>query len=517
MDYGYAPAVEMEYGGYVEPPAHIKKSNKAPLTGLPAEQRPVPDYDYSLFRYSRTAVPFLLLIIVSAAVLQALTWWQGPWGFERGVNGASDGIPKGFNIKHLHGDAGVKNHVRNLRWASFVIGIIAVLIVMFAIRSELSPGLLKVLLLIAAILVFAVFVLEAVAFGLSIDDIADAYTCEPLNYPGTPDGSAGNFNTYNLWCEPREALELATTIADIAWSIIAFLFFWALIFTTLKRNWAWGPGKIAVAKSPNRPRVTYPPPSPFTHIHETRRLYVWVLLIAFLACLVWDFTLSILMHQERVMVNYTDNRNYVVQQGWNQRNNAYRLALTFLVIAFALIQLMNLATWKRRWVSYTFGLLMFLAGCAAFVVFAIDVSDINDADDIACPNPGQIVINLLHQGRRPHETYVLGADGHKVFGCPQWEYAAVAFLDFWLAFILCVWAFVEFFIRSNFSWSTFYFYADSEWLRNHSIFLESTDREAYDWKRFTMETGRDYFYSPSLGISTVARPRNYIEPDVPLF
>jgi hypothetical protein len=78
-------------------------------------------------------------------------------------------------------------------------------------------------------------------------------------------------------------------------------------------------------------------------------------------------------------------------------------------------------------------------------------------------------------------------------------------------------ALVEFFIRSNFSWSTFYFYADSEWLRNHSLFVEGTDREAYDWKRFTMETGRDYFYSPSLGISTIARPRNYIEPDMPLY
>jgi len=507
----------MEYGGYVEPPAHIKKSNKAPLTGLPAEQRPVPDYDYSLFRYSGTAVGFLLLIIASAAVLQALTWWQGPWGFERGVNGASDGVPRGINLKHVHGDAGVKNHVRNLRWASFVIGVLAVAIVAFSIRAQPQPGALRALLIIGAILAFCVFVLDAVAFGLSIDDIYDAYGCEPLNYPGTPDDFQGN--TYSLWCEPREALQLANTIADISWSIIAFLFFWALIFTTLQRNWAWGPGRIAVAKSPNRPRVTYPPPSPFTHIHETRRLYVWVLLIAFVVCLVWDFTLSIIMHQERITVNYTFGNNTVLQRGWPQKNNAYRLALTFLTIAFALIELMNLATWKRRWVAYTFGLLLFAAGCAGFVVFAMDVSDINHAKkNTPCPQPTNLVINLLHEGNRPNEVYNLPKkSGQKVFGCPHWEYAAVAFLDFWLAFILVVWAFIEFFIRSNFSWSTFYFYADSEWLRNHSLFVESTDREAYDWKRFTMETGRDYYYSPSLGISTVGRPRNYIEPDVPLF
>jgi hypothetical protein len=161
-----------------------------------------------------------------------------------------------------------------------------------------------------------------------------------------------------------------------------------------------------------------------------------VLLIAFLAVLVWDFTLSILMHQERVMANFTDaGRNYIIQQGWPQSNNAYRLALTFLVIGFALIQLLNAATWKRRWVAYTFGLLLFLAGCACFVVFSLDVRDINHADDIECPNPGGLTIVLIQPGNRLDERYVLG---NKPFGCPQWEYAAVAFLDFWLAFILVV-------------------------------------------------------------------------------
>jgi len=245
------------------------------------------------------------------------------------------------------------------------------------------------------------------------------------------------------------------------------------------------------------------------------------LLMAFLAALVWDFALTILLHQERVTARYTGlyagpNRNLEVQQGWTMRNNAFRLSFTFLVMAFVVVQLLNLATWKRRWVAYTLGLLMFLAGCAGFVVFALDVRSINKANDYPCPNPGGLTLRLNKQpGQgRQDDIYVLG---NKPFGCPQWEFAAVAFLDFWLAFILVVYSFIEFFIRSNLTWNTFYFYADSEWLRNHSLFVESTDREAYDWKRFTMETGRDYYYSPTLGVSTITRPRNYIEPDAPLF
>jgi hypothetical protein len=253
-------------------------------------------------------------------------------------------------------------------------------------------------------------------------------------------------------------------------------------------------------------------------------LYVWVLLLAFLAVLIWDFTLAILMHQERVEARFTQlpgiengNDNLIIDQGWPTKNNIYRLALTFLVIGFTVVQWMNLATWKRRWIAYTFGLLLFLAGAATFVVFAIDVQDINDADDIPCPNPASLTLRLVinePDDPREDEVYILN---NKPLGCPQWEFAGTAFMDFWLAFILCVWTFIEFFIRSNFSWSSFYFYADSEWLRNHSLFVESTDREAYDWKRFTMETGRDYYYSPSLGVSTITRPRNFIEPDAPIF
>jgi hypothetical protein len=43
-------------------------------------------------------------------------------------------------------------------------------------------------------------------------------------------------------------------------------------------------------------------------------------------------------------------------------------------------------------------------------------------------------------------------------------------LTFRLAFILLVGSLVEFFGRSNSLQSIFYFYKDSEWRRNHSLF-----------------------------------------------
>jgi len=183
---------------------------------------------------------------------------------------------------------------------------------------------------------------------------------------------------------------------------------------------------------------------------------------------------------------------------------------------------MDLICWKRRWVAYVIAVLFFFTIFTCLVIFAMDVHDVNKARKIRhCPTNLRVILSYVEPYAitpRPKviPTGPVLATRVVTIRCSQWQYFATCFVEFWLAILIIIWVVYEFLYRCNATWDTYYFYADSEWLRNHSLFVEVTDREAYDWQRFTMETGRDYYYSPTLGISTRTRPRNYIDPVVPV-
>jgi hypothetical protein len=293
-------------------------------------------------------------------------------------------------------------------------------------------------------------------------------------------------------------------VMDACLATFSLLLCFVLVFTTMKKNWAWGPGRITVEKSANRPAINYPPPSPFTNVAETRRVYVYILLFFVAAFVLMDWILAIMNHQLRVQPQQIDTTTgrVIKRSGWPIRVNRFRLAIAVITFGILVLNLLDVLATKRRWVAYLFGVLLFLCSMALFVVFAHDVDAINDAKDLTCPTGPYIKPGF---GTVPATTFSID--------CDHYAYQATAFVDFALAFLLLVFVIFEYLFRSTRTWNTFYFYADSEWLRNHSIFVDATDREAYDWKRYTMETGRDYYYSPTLGISTRVRPRNYVDPD----
>jgi hypothetical protein len=498
-----------QFGGYVDPPTHLKKA--AGKTGggpLPPELRTVPDYDFSLFRYSSIAIPFLLLLIGTAVLLIGLTFWQGRWGFRRGPNGLEDAQPIDYAIKSAGREGGLRYPLRNLRIAMFCCGTVAIIIVVFAIAARLTPGPLKGLLLIAALILFALSVISWIAFAVGVHDVQFAWEC--ANWAFTTTGLRNFAFGPSDICDDRRQLSTATVCMDAALATFSLLLCIALIFTTMKKNWAWGPGRLSIEKSANRPAINYPPPSPFTHVADTRRVYVYILLFFVGAFVLMDWILAIMLSYIRVQPNLIDNQGHtIIKSGWPVQKNRFRLAIAVITFGILIINLIdNLAT-KRRWIAYLMGALLFLCAGALFVVFAFDVHSINKAKNLACPD------NIVFV--KPGYGNVAAFNFQIV--CVHWSYQATAFVDFALAFLLLLFVIFEYIFRSTRSWNTYYFFADSEWLRNHSIFVDATDREAYDWKRYTMETGRDYFYSPTLGISTRVRPRNYVDPDfiAPLF
>jgi len=489
----------MEFGGYVEPPSHLDLTSKknAPI-GRPPELRTIPDYDYSLFRYSKVSLPALLLIITSGAVLLGLSFWQGPFGYKRGVNGLQDGTPLDFHLENLDRDyeAGMKKTLRSLRCANFVMGAVPLIICIFALRAQLAPMALKGILLFCAFIFFCLGVCSAVSFALGVDQAQKLKDCPDLTFPNiyfSPnDGYSYNKDSYTKICWRREQISTATATADICESVTAFVLVLLLIYTTMESNWAWGPGDVPVEKDHNKPRVMFPPPSPFTHIASTRRLYVWLAILLLAAFVLIAFILTIIMHEMRIKPRQVNERNQVTfKSGWTIRQNRLRVALAGFAVGFSAILLLDMAGWRRRVIAYIFGMGLFWVAVGMFVLFAMDVNQVGKAGKITCPNGNNFEIK-----------------------CMQWAYFGTCFVDFALGLIILISVIAEFLLRSFSGWSTFYFYADSEWLRNHSLFVDQTDREAFDWKKFVLDSGKEYYYSPSLGISTRLPPRNYVEPEL---
>jgi cell division protein FtsL len=499
----------MEFGGYVDPPSHLHlTSKKQKPEGRSAELRTIPDYDYTLFRYSKLALPFLVLIILSAGVLLGLSFWQGPYGYIRGRNGMQNGIPRDFHLdnneafSNANREAGLRKTLRSLRCANFVMGLVPLILVIFTIRAEPRPAILRAVFYLSAFVFLSLSVTSSVSFALGISQVQALKDCPDLHF--NPTATAGQVQTsfypidFDLVsssnvCWRREQLTSATIAADGAQAATALVLGILLIYTTLKTNWAWGPGKIPVEQSFNQPRQRFPPPSPFTHIAETRRTYVWISIFLLFAFVLIAFILTIIMHELRIKPRMVDSRGLVQEKaGWPQRNNRLRVALSGFTVGFAALSLIDLAGWKRRLVSYGLGVGFFWIFVGMLIIFAMDVRDVNHAKDMVCPANlvGAPVIQLK---------------------CFYFAYYATCFVDFWLAILLLVYVVYEYIYRTS-TWDTFYFYADSEWLRNHSLFVEQTDREAFDWKKYALDNGKEFYYSPSLGISCWQRPRNFVEP-----
>lgn len=293
----------MEYGGYVEPPPHLKVSGtKKSPEGRPAELRTVPDYDYSLFRYSGVALPWLLLILLSAATLIGITLWQGPFGFQRGENGLRDGTPRDYEwTGNDDREAGLEKSLKGLRVANFCMGLFAILIAVFAISARLTPGPMKGALLLCALLLFALGVCSSVSFALGIDQVQQVKDCPDLTFPTVNFGPLKYIlKDPSTICRSREQISTAAIVADACQALAAFTLAFLLIYTTLKPHWAWGTGKVSVQKSANNPRSAFPPPSPFTHIAQTRRVYVWIAIAFTLAFVLIAFILTIKLHELRV-------------------------------------------------------------------------------------------------------------------------------------------------------------------------------------------------------------------------
>jgi len=489
----------MEFGGYVEPPSHLNLTSKknAP-EGRPPDLRTIPDYDYSLFRYSKVSLPALALIITAGAVLLGLSFWQGPFGYKRGANGFQDGTPLDFHLQYNddENEAGMKKSLRSLRCANFVMGAVPLIICIFAIRAQPTPGALKGILLLCAFIFFCLGVCSAVSFALGVDQVHRLKDCPDLTFPtinfSPNDYSAFDKDSVINICWKREQISTATATADICESVTAFVLVVLLIYTTMEANWAWGPGHVPVEKETNRPRIMFPPPSPFTHISSTRRTYVWLAILLLSAFVLIAFILTIIMHELRIKPRQVNFRNQVTfKSGWTIRQNRLRVALAGFTVGFASVLLLDMAGWRRRLIAYIFGTGLFWCSVGLFVCFGMDVNQVSKAGNITCPS-----------GNEPARVK-----------CMQWAYFGTCFVDFALAFILMIFVLWEFLARSASGWSTFYFYADSEWLRNHSLFVDSTDREAFDWKKFVLDSGKEYYYSPSLGISTRQPPKNYVEPE----
>eukprot|EP00178_Gracilaria_changii_P003490 TRINITY_DN15178_c0_g1_i1.p1 TRINITY_DN15178_c0_g1~~TRINITY_DN15178_c0_g1_i1.p1 ORF type:complete len:554 (+),score=72.09 TRINITY_DN15178_c0_g1_i1:22-1662(+) len=350
-----------------------------------SERERIPEIDYSLFRYSRLAVPLLLFMLLWFVALLCLTIWQGNFTIDR----IRPGVPRDLEpyAKEGDGDGGLSRGVRDLRLAAAIIAIIPIIVIAIVYYLSLRPKLTRIIALVCAVILVVAAILAIIAFALDVnhsDDVEQCVTDNPINRRRT--------------CEAREAYGVALITLDIllfAFCLVTavMLALWGKFFhrarsdiREMERDRALDNAK-AVEEAGMKPFVPGR-----DRVYKTL-IGLGLLAVLLTAILLLIFTILVHEFRERVEGTIWDPISHQRRSGWPRENTRLRVAITTIGI---LLVLLSLIPWPNRVFAYILGFLFLAVAICFFVAFAIDVNDLIDAQDLDCPTPLTGVHCIFH-------------------------------------------------------------------------------------------------------------------------
>lgn len=362
--------------------------------------------DYTYWRDSGFKVPFLLFLIACGVTLFALTAWQ--------ANSDLSGIDQfGQQPRRLEyrleddTEAGIREFHRDIRCAVFVFAIVFVVLAFLVFFAPFKPVLRSRLNIFIAVILFLTGILSWVVFALDLSTYRQVEDCTT------------NLS-YTIVCESRESWLIATVVWDAGVAFFAMLSGVLLIAYSRSGDWTrqFDPKLIGYAEP-------YGQLQPGMYPNGVSFVRKWILTIALLvtagfAILMIVFT--ILIVESRLKLDLRDEFNrplatdFTAPEGWRYRNSLLRYAFSALVVVTGLIALIP---FNSRVIAYVLGTLFFAYAIIGFTIFGLDVDNLNDAHDIACP---------------------------RQYKCTYHEYNATAAFDFITAFFLLVFVIVEYFV-----------------------------------------------------------------------
>eukprot|EP01005_Ploeotia_sp_CARIB1_P001928 NODE_83_length_1684_cov_399.088632_g81_i0.p1 GENE.NODE_83_length_1684_cov_399.088632_g81_i0~~NODE_83_length_1684_cov_399.088632_g81_i0.p1 ORF type:complete len:445 (-),score=96.45 NODE_83_length_1684_cov_399.088632_g81_i0:265-1599(-) len=370
------------------------------------------DEDYSYWRYSKFAIPFLLFILAVFVAIFCLTAWQA----RSDIRLLREGVPRDLQPPSpaTSEEGGVPKWKRNLRIAVCFLAIFFILITLVVFLVTLPPGA-KVganIALGALLIIVGIIALLAFAFDVNSELDAEHCTTDPNQRP--------------VVCETRELVATLITVFDALLAL--FLFVSGILVIMYGKSGDW----TSKVRDPEGIRLkmkkgsyTDIPPGLFSNgVSLVRKWITSLALLAALVCAIVLLVMTIYVHEQRAKLTSVDRWNRPIKtpgmrdevSGWPHQNTRLRYALTGLVIITVLL---NLIPINMRVVAYIFGFLYIIYAILAFTAFGVDVDAIEDAKELACPT------ELL---------------------CVTHPYAAVAALDFIGGILLIAYVAIEYFV-----------------------------------------------------------------------
>jgi len=167
------------------------------------------------------------------------------------------------------------------------------------------------------------------------------------------------------------------------------------------------------------------------NIRRVRRLLLSIFLLLTLAACIVLAIFIILLHldhnKERLLMVDPENPGAGIRgvdldkrEGWPDRNTRLRYAFSSIAVGAGLL---SLIPFTHRAIAYIFAFIFFADAAIGYVVFAFDIIELRNADDLCDVD--------IPQGIR----------------CIQAEFVATAIIEFFLAFALTIYVFYEFFLK----------------------------------------------------------------------
>jgi len=362
--------------------------------------------DYTYWRDSGFKVPFLLLIIATYVALFALTAWQ--------ANSDLGGIEQDGNLprrlEYINGDneeAGVDLWQRDIRIAVFVFAFVFSILAFIVFFAPFKPVARSRVNIFIGVILILTGILSWVAFGADLDSTREAEWCST------------NVN-YTIVCESRESWMVALVVWDAGVGVFAILAGLFLIAYSRSGDWTrqFDPKLVGYAE----PYGQLQPGMYPNGVSFVRKWLVAILLIVTIAFSILLIVFTVLIVESRLKLDLRDENNrplvadFTAPEGWRKGNSLLRCAVSAGAIIVAIIAIIP---FNSRVIAYVLGAVFFTFSVLSFVVFGLDVNDLNDAKEVACP---------------------------RQFQCVYHEYNATAALDFIGAVLLIIFIVVEYFV-----------------------------------------------------------------------
>lgn len=334
----------------------------------------LPEHDFRFFKYSKLALPFLLVLLGVFTALLVLTMWQS----RSTIQGLEDGIPRDIQLlSDYNGDfeSGIRKNKRSLRFAVCFLGIFLSLGIIAVYFADVSPVLRARLNYPLGLILVLVGILALVSFGLNITREKNVKGCF----------SGDHMSTY---CELREDLGVGGVVFDMCVAVFAIVAGLLVLAYTATGDWCRELLEDEDAAIYGMPQGVQPGQLK-NGISRVRKTITMLAIVAVLISSIILLIFALLIHEQRELYTQRDSNNRptgnsgtTTQSGWPLKNTKLRYCVAGVTV---LALLFNLIPLTSRVIAYILGFLYIIFAVLAFAAFGVDIGSVEDAKDMECP------------------------------------------------------------------------------------------------------------------------------------